>query len=241
MPQDQTTYTRKSGGRLVKSGPRVEENKFHALIFAHGEGVPVPIAHQWVMRNNQNTHSLGIDFVEGDVREHVWHFMSEGDKLSIARQLGRILLTMRSYEMKKPDHFSIGVAEGPARDSRRFDIYEGGPFENEADFNDFVLTVYSQCPQPIYESLAAKMRTDHLVYFTHADLSPRNIIIQDGKIKALVEWDFAGFYPENWEYVKFFDCLTNCKDWKNYANVIFETSYPDELVLHQAILRWQKA
>ena len=75
--------------------------------------------------------------------------------------------------------------------------------------------------------------------FTHGDLTPRNLLIKDGRIHALVDWEFAGWYPEYWEYVKFFERPTRCRDWKDFADVIFPQSYPEELVTFQAIVRWQ--
>jgi hypothetical protein len=38
--------------------------------------------------------------------------------------------------------------------------------------------------------------------FSRADLCTRNIIVRDGKIAAMVDWQFAGWYPEYWEYTK---------------------------------------
>ena len=87
----------------------------------------------------------------------------------------------------------------------------------------------------------ARMSTNHRVRFTHGDLTPRNIIIKDGKIQAIVDWEFAGWYPEHFEYVKFFECKTDCKDWKNFAPHVFEVAYGEELVVQQAILRWQRS
>ena len=34
--------------------------------------------------------------------------------------------------------------------------------------------------------------------FTHADLAPRNIMIRDGRVVAIVDWAFSGWYPEYW-------------------------------------------
>jgi thiamine kinase-like enzyme len=85
----------------------------------------------------------------------------------------------------------------------------------------------------------SSMQTDHSIRFTHGGLSPRNVIIQEGQRQAVVDWEFAGWYPEHFEYVKFFECTTDSKDWKNFAPHIIEVAYGEELVVHQAILRWQ--
>ncbi|KFZ06682.1 hypothetical protein V501_07177 [Pseudogymnoascus sp. VKM F-4519 (FW-2642)] len=42
------------------------------------------------------------------------------------------------------------------------------------------------------------------VKFTHANLNPRSIQYHNGKIQAIVDWEFAGWYPEYWEYTKMY-------------------------------------
>ncbi|THW69759.1 hypothetical protein D6D18_10537 [Aureobasidium pullulans] len=34
--------------------------------------------------------------------------------------------------------------------------------------------------------------------FMHGDLTPTNIIIQDGKVTALIDWKLVGYYPAFW-------------------------------------------
>ena len=38
--------------------------------------------------------------------------------------------------------------------------------------------------------------------FTHSDIAPRTILINDGKIAAIVDWESADWYPEYWEYTR---------------------------------------
>jgi thiamine kinase-like enzyme len=175
--------------------------------------------------------------IDGECLESVWPSMSEDKKVFIAQQLGQAISLMRSSRQNK---VLIGAMNGSARDCRRFSDYTGGPFADEASFNTFILDLYTQCPQSIRDALSSKMRSDHGIRFTHADLSPRNIVVKDGNIQGIVDWEFSGWYPEYWEYVKFFECKTKCKDWKNFAPHIFEETYGEELITQQAILRWQK-
>lgn len=179
-----------------------------------------------------------MDHVEGETLEDLWPTMSEDEKKSIARQLGRFISLMRSDGQQE---VSIGSIDGPALDRRHFQDYTGGPFTNEADFNAFLFNLYPQTPRAIKENLAAMMRSDHRICFTHGDLAPSNIIIKNGVIQALVDWELSGWYPEYYEYVKFFECLTNCKGWRDFANDVFEEAYGGELVVYQAMLQWQRA
>lgn len=218
---------------MKKSGPRVRVEEFEALKHARTLGVPVPAVHEF----SSETRTILMDFVEGASLESVWPTMSESEKKSIARKLGRFISLMRSDRQAET---YIGSINGPVHDCRRFGDCTGGPFTDETAFNDFILNLFAACPNPIRDSLAAKMRTDHGIRFTHGDLTPRNIIVKDGEIMGVVDWEYAGWYPEYFEYVKFFECTTDCEDWKNFAPYIFDATYGEELALQQAILRWQR-
>lgn len=38
--------------------------------------------------------------------------------------------------------------------------------------------------------------------FTHNNLAPRNILVRDGIVVGIVDWEFSGLYSQYWEYVK---------------------------------------
>ncbi|KAH9922961.1 uncharacterized protein B0H18DRAFT_1182825 [Fomitopsis serialis] len=40
----------------------------------------------------------------------------------------------------------------------------------------------------------------HAVVFTHGDLMPHNIMVKDGHITGIIDWEAAGWYPEYWEF-----------------------------------------
>lgn len=74
-----------------------------------------------------------------------------------------------------------------------------GPFKDEAAFNQTLR----------YSGDAA--RRGHKIVFTHADLNPRNILVDrmvqpDGsrgwKVTGIVDWETSGYYPEYWDYTK---------------------------------------
>lgn len=33
-------------------------------------------------------------------------------------------------------------------------------------------------------------------------ISPQNILVENGHISGIIDWEQAGWYPEYWEYVK---------------------------------------
>lgn len=119
-----------------------------------------------------------------------------------------------------------------------YDSYTGGPFQDEHAFNTFILDFPPSTPNAIRTALTARLRSGHRVMFTHGDLSQHNILVKDNKITGLIDWEYSGWFPEYWEYIKFFERPTPHNDWSDYAEVIF--SQPYELVDYQAISHWHR-
>lgn len=43
-------------------------------------------------------------------------------------------------------------------------------------------------------------RKRHPICFTHADLRPWNVLVQDGRLSGLMDFGNSGWYPEYWEH-----------------------------------------
>lgn len=54
------------------------------------------------------------------------------------------------------------------------------------------------------DKIAAVHARQYRSVFTHADLNPRNILIDHGRLSGIVDWECAGFYPEYWEFTRLF-------------------------------------
>ena len=48
---------------------------------------------------------------------------------------------------------------------------------------------------------------NHAITFTHGDLCQEHIMVNNGHVVAIVDWERAGWFPEYWEWVNAF---TNC-------------------------------
>lgn len=96
--------------------------------------------------------------------------------------------------------FSVGnMLRGSIQDGRVWGGRPRGSFADEDGFSSILQ--YGDDPG----------RKNHDVVFTHADVNPRNILIdlynlpgrtRDSRVSGIVDWEFAGFYPEYWEYTK---------------------------------------
>lgn len=227
---------RHPGNVVIKSGRRIHLDEVDALRLAVQIGLPVPRVHGI---NHMANGEIGIrmDFIMGQTLDQAWPNMSEIQKSDIAQQLREILQAMRSINSTTG---VIGSCRGGlVRDCRRISDYTGGPFADEESFNKFILDLAAATPIVIRHGLARRLRSNHQIVFTHGDLAQHNILVKDGMITGVIDWEYAGWYPEYWEYVKFFERYSKNRDWKDYAEYIFPQKYDDELLDYQALARWQ--
>jgi aminoglycoside phosphotransferase (APT) family kinase protein len=177
--------------------------------------------------------------VEGQTLEKIWPTLSAEGKRDICRQLREILDTMRKAEPPAAHIGSCGDA-GTVFDARLYASRTGGPFTSEAQLNEFILDIWDLTPKPMQDALRKHQRTDHKIVFSHGDLHQGNIMVKDGKITGLIDWETAGWYPEYWDYVKYCYLSPEHRDWKDYAKNIFSQTYDAELLFHLALSRFQK-
>jgi hypothetical protein len=66
---------------------------------------------------------------------------------------------------------------------------------------------------------------NHKIVFTHADFSPRNILIEGGRVTAILDWEYAGWYPEHKEYIQAFRYVRPMPDGPEYLACILPPRY----------------
>ncbi|CAL8580020.1 hypothetical protein XPA_005753 [Xanthoria parietina] len=82
---------------------------------------------------------------------------------------------------------------------------------------------------------------EHGIVFTHNDWAPRNILVRDGHVVAILDWEFSGFYPDYWKFVKALCWPDWQSGWiKDNAIDRIVQPYPVELafILHARDLLW---
>lgn len=226
------------GNIAKKSGKSICLQEADALRVAESAGLPVPHVHSAETTSDGKNH-ISMDYIKGQVLSDIWAGLSGEEKKAISSQLRDILVIMRS--IPAPEAHIGGCAGEKVRDTRIYSTHTAPSCNGEKEFNDYLLaSLFPQIPSPIYAAFSRRLRTNHRIVFTHADLSPRNIIVRDAKVVGIIDWEDAGWYPEYWEYVKFFQrSTTEDGDWRCHADDIFPCGYPDELVDYIALSKWQ--
>jgi RIO-like serine/threonine protein kinase len=52
-----------------------------------------------------------------------------------------------------------------------------------------------------WHQITTQLGAEYPIAFTHGDISSRNILVRDGCIVAILDWEWVGFYPVYWDYV----------------------------------------
>ncbi|KAK0733034.1 hypothetical protein B0T26DRAFT_736119 [Lasiosphaeria miniovina] len=128
------------------------------------------------------------------------HVLSDNDCDQITAQLREYLAQLRNMPIPSSPGNAISNTLGEAcREPRVGGARPIGLFPDESSFNQVLRFSNDPAPQ------------GHRILFTHADLNPRNILVDqvtrtDGStgwsVTGIVDWESPGHYPEYWKYTK---------------------------------------
>lgn len=180
-----------------------------------------------------------MEFIEGETLAQAWgNTLSAEDKTLVCRQLRDYISQLRA--LKSPNGLICSFGGRPVIDARRRSSYRGGPFTNEAAYNDFLVSDLIG-PSKIHDIIRRQMRADHEIVLSHGDLHDINIMVRPGVgVVAIIDWEKAGYYPE---YV---DLLTPLRttQWSSgyYEELlnIFPQQYDAEFMVDQVLSQWSK-
>ena len=223
---------------VIKAGKHIRLQEVDALRVAAEAKLPVPRVYDFGTRPD-GLNFIKMDYIDGKSLDNVWPTMDDDERKSITRQLRALVDQMRSVEAPPQ---TIGGCDGKEmRDTRSHMTYYAPSCTDEAAFNEYLLgAMDKRNPKVISDALAARLRADHRTVLTHSDLAPRNIMVKDGKIVALIDWEEAGWYPEYWEFVNFFQRSIGSEGREDYAEDIFSQGYPTELLDYLVLSQFHK-
>ncbi|WXC64563.1 hypothetical protein SNK03_010373 [Fusarium graminearum] len=193
---------------IVKTGRSVHLTEAATMRFvAANTSVPVPTVHCSFVHNNQEF--IVVERVQGQTLAKALSASSKAEIDNILMQLRQMFQELRTL----PPPPSTGVQSclgGSLRDSRiprsrpRF-----GPFKSIQDFHLWLRDGLRPEEHPDrgdddwkgIKDMASKQDGPWPPpVFTHGDLSPFNIMVRDGRVVSIIDWEFAGWYPYYWEY-----------------------------------------
>ena len=164
-----------------------------------------------------------MEKMPGITLESVWSTLGDDDKRSIMSELRRYVEEIRKIEFNH-----IGAVNGNLTLDYRI---SSDLFEPLYSLQDMYKLRFSQYPlEGIYADYAAEERKFDEVKFVlcHTDLGPYNILVEDGRITAILDWEGSGCYPEFWEYSINIFHRGYGKEWKNVLEDILKDRIFDD-------------
>lgn len=232
--------SRTTSGNLVavKKGEKgsFRQSEAEMMQYAHEKGILTPrvLGVYYVKRG---VIAMVTDRVPGDSLDKVWHTLTEAEKKNVELQLKQqvscntsrplVLLFVLTFpkvqEMRKHTQPYIGRI-GNIKTYNFFDrLHDNdmGPFSSEEEFDDWCLTrvKFARVKFPYYQKFwkhyVPKMRNEKSSKFvlTHGDLAARNIMVKDGQLTGIVDWEYSGFFPEYMEYALATVIHESVEDW----------------------------
>lgn len=164
--------------------------------------IPTPkVLRDWV--DSDGRYFVLLERIQGQTLEQAWPTLSESQKTSLADQVVNIREKLRSITST-----SIrGVDQNPCYPGLLFfDRESHGPFYSDLELWDAIsLTLYDPprrvFPARALANLKKRMPRCEPYVLTHCDLNLGNIIIKDGRLAGILDWEFAAYYPIWYEYV----------------------------------------
>lgn len=140
--------------------------------------------------------------------------LSDSDRRAIVRQLHDFVQQLRAISPPQSQRI-CSIIGGPVFDLRICTSGPYGPYEDEAQMKFQIRRMtLEECQRYLtaekYDLLSRADAIRHSLRFTHGDIAPRNIMVCEGKISAVIDWECAGWFPEHWEYLK---ALYAAPDW----------------------------
>lgn len=194
--------------------------------------IPVPevISSDW--------DRVTMEYVEGQTLQQAWPVLTPSQQSEILAQLSDYIAQMRSL-----GGISLGRLDGQGVVVPSFMERWGGPFGSLREFHDWLanplLTKQKDARSIYWHQITTQLGADYPIVFTHADIAARNIIIRDGRIAAIIDWELAGWYPEYWEYVFAMRGMDNI-DWETigqHVPSLFAKRHDIEYILLGFILK----
>ncbi|KAJ5797040.1 uncharacterized protein N7518_005580 [Penicillium psychrosexuale] len=159
--------------------------------------IPVPkVLRDWVDRDGR--YFVMTERIDGQTLEEAWPSLSEPQKVAIADQVVEVRKQLRSITSTSIEC----VDHTPCYPSLLFfNLEPYGPFHSDQELWDALSLDLHHLPPKVLENLKKRLPKCEPYVLTHCDLNLGNIMIRDGKVVSVLDWEYAASLPIWYEYV----------------------------------------
>ena len=197
MYDENRKIVRTSATRLIK-GPCTEQELEAMLFVTDQPSIQAPRVHRTYRRHDGLF--IEMDFILGRRLDQAWPDLEPNEREAVVKDLGKMIIAIR-YLLTDATTCVVGSARCGLFKDGRISSRENSPRQSLIDFH---LLLRRGVPiEKLGNDVNESHHTDYKSVFTHADLCPRNIILKGNSLQpVLIDWEFAGWWPEYWEHTK---------------------------------------
>ncbi|KAJ5361169.1 kinase-like domain-containing protein [Penicillium brevicompactum] len=165
----------------------------------------------WVDRNGR--YFTLTERIQGQTLEQAWPTLSESQKVSIADQVVQVRKQLRS---KFTSTTIQSVDQGPCYPGLLFlDMEPHGPFHSDLELWDALAMAYDNLPKDVFENVKKRFPKSEPFVLTHCDLNLGNIMVRNGQVVGILDWEYAAYLPVWYEYISASFAFTEMDvEWK---------------------------
>lgn len=161
--------------------------------------IPVPmILDEW--REPDGAHMTILRRIEGETLKEAWPSLSDHEKQRIARQTADYIGQLRNLQSDR-----LQCLDGsPLYSAYLFANGFGnphGPFSSDDELWNGMAQALQRLSDDERQRLRQRMPAAKPYTFTHGDLNISNIMIKDGNVTGILDWEASGYFPVWWEFV----------------------------------------
>lgn len=185
---------------LLKDEPADQAGKDTVSVEFLRQHTSIPLAPQVFSSKDDENNRLFtlVGRVEGRTLADIWRTLTEEDVLRYAKEVAGYIMQLRNLHSE-----TMGTVDGELLRDRWVLLgaqqdHVIGATEEEW-WQDRLMPRLRGCSPETLKELKEGLPKCGPYTFTHGDLNAQNIIINNGHVAAIIDWELAGFYPVWWE------------------------------------------
>ena len=214
---------------IIKCGTTITFSEAYALKFI-GEQTSIPVPRlKDTFVSKTGVKYIVMEYINGKPLSKEWNKLSSDGKATLLLQLKSYMTELRNVTPPKPS--VVAAVNYSSCNDDRIARDPFGPFETHDNFHRFLRRGIDNEKHPnpaIGDIIRAHRSKLYRTVFTHGDLAPRNILVRDGKIVGIVDWETSGWFPEYWEYTRAWESSLRFPEWRECLGEFLDI-YEDEL------------
>lgn len=185
---------------ILKERPRGPTNyeAVNLTFLRDNTTIPVPkMVKEWV--DDEGSYFVLMERIKGQNLEAAWSAMSTAAKERVADQTADCILQLRRFQSARMESLDGGL------------VYSGflflgdlesphGPFLSDEEFRKDMAVALEHLPERARECFRKRTPNSTPYTFTHGDLTNVNIMVKDGNLTGIIDWEAAGYFPAWWEF-----------------------------------------